>query len=600
MASNNVINLVGLDFDNLKASFIDYLKNQQQFKDYDFAGSNMNVLLDVLSHNTFKNAFYLNMVASEAFLDSAQLRESVVSHAKELNYVPRSSRSAKATLRYQFSNTSVSIIEIPRGTIYTTSVGFNLLTFVTNERKVVSSTTGDYDFTLDIYEGQYVSDTFLKDDNLVNQRFILTNDLIDTDSITVKIYENDGSDVYSYTYSSSLLDVKASSQVFFLQAAEKDKYEIIFGNDILGRKPKNNAIIVVEYRVTKGVDGNEATKFTLGEDIPGLKNANPSVYSDTGATNPTSLGGANSETIESIKYNAPRHFQIQERAVTASDYEVMMKQKYPEINAISVYGGETVDPPRYGKVFVAVDISNVSGLPTSKKNEYYNFLKTRTPLSIDPIIVEPEILYYSVSSAVKYNINVTDKKNEDIKAIVTQAIKNYNILNLNDFNATLYYSKLIADIDSSDASIISNDTFVLLYKKIAPVIGAPQNYIINMYTPLLGTNELGNKHSVDILHSIRSTPFTYNGELVSFGDDGLGNVTIAKTIGNVHNIVARVGTVDYSTGKITINNVTIDSYLGDSIKIYALPKDKDIASSKNIILTVEDNEIKITVTQVSA
>lgn len=597
--ANNVINLVGLDFDTLKSSFVDYLKTQQQFKDYDFSGSNMNVILDVLSHNTFKNAFYLNMVASEAFLDSAQLRESVVSHAKELNYVPRSARSAKATLRYQFTNNAVTSIEIPRGTTYTSSIGFNYLTFVTNERKIVSSPTGDFDFTLDIYEGQYVSDSFLVDDTLVNQRFILTNDNADTTSMTVKVFENDGAEVIDYTQSTTLLDIKASSKVYFLQAAQKAKYEIIFGNDILGRKPKNRAIIVVEYRVTKGVLGNEGSSFVLAEDIPGIKNVIPVVYSETGEQNPTSLGGAEAETIESIKFNAPRHFQIQERAVTVSDYEVMMKQKFPEINAISVYGGETVSPPRYGKVFVAVDISNVDGLPSSKKLEYYNFLKSRTPLSIDPLIVEPEMLYYSVSSTVKYNINVTDKKKEDIKAVVTSAIKNYNSVNLDDFNSTLYYSKLVAQIDSADTSIISNDTLVLLYKKIKPTIGVSQNFIINMYTPLLGTNELQSKHSVDSLHSVRSTPFTFNGELVSFGDDGMGNVTIAKTSGDTHTIVSRVGSVDYNTGRITINNVTFEGYLGDSIKIYALPKEKDVSSSKNIILTVEDNEIKINVTQVS-
>ena len=598
MSSNNVINLVGLDFDNLKRSLVTYLKSQQQFKDYDFAGSNMNVLLDVLSHNTFKNAFYLNMVASEAFLDSAQLRQSVVSHSKELNYIPRSARSAKATLRYQFSNTAVSSIEIPRGTTYTTTVGFNLLTFITSERKIVSSTTGDFDFTLDIYEGQYVTDTFLVDENFVDQRFILTNENIDTTSITVKVFENDGTDIIDYTFTPTLLDIKSSSRVFFLQPAEKNKYEIVFGNDILGRKPKNNAIVAVEYRVTRGELGNEAEKFTLAEDIAALRNVTPTLYSENNQS-VTSMGGAAEESIESIKFNAPRHFQIQERAVTSSDYEVMMKQKFPEINAISVYGGETVSPPRYGKVFVAVDISNVDGVPTSKKTEYYNFLKSRTPLSIDPIITEPEILYYSVNSTVKYNINVTDKKDEDIKSLVTTAVKTYNTTYLNDFNSTLYYSRLISDIDDADPSIVSNDTYILLYKKIKPTIGTSQSFVINFYTHLLGTNELENRHSVEAIHSIRSTPFTFNGDLVTFGDDGNGAITIAKTVGNTHTIAARVGTVDYETGKVAINNVTIEGFLGDSIKIYALPKDKDVASSKNIILTVEDNEIKITVNQVS-
>lgn len=598
MAANNVINLVGLDFDNLKNSFINYLKSQQQFKDYDFAGSNMNVLLDVLSHNTFKNAFYLNMVASEAFLDSAQLKQSVISHAKELNYIPRSARSAKATLRYQFSNNSVTSIEIPKGTTYTTTVGFNLLTFITNERRVVSSPTGEFDFILDIYEGQYVTDSFLVDDSYVDQRFILTNENVDTTSLNVRVFENDGNDIIDYNQTSTLLDVKSTSRVYFLQPAEKNQYEIVFGNDIIGRKPKNKAIVVIEYRVTKGELGNEATKFTLAEDIAAIKNVSPTVYSENNDS-ATSLGGASAETIESIKFNAPRHFQIQERAVTSSDYEVMMKQRFPEINAISVYGGETVDPPRYGKVFVAVDISNVDGVPSSKKTEYYNFLKSRTPLSIDPIITEPEILYYSVNSVVKYNVNVTDKKNEDIKALVTSAVKNYNELNLDDFNSTLYYSKLISDIDDADQSIVSNDTFVLLYKKIRPTVGTSQSFVINFYTHLLGTNELENRHSVDALHSIRSTPFTYNGELVTFGDDGKGSITIAKTVGDTHTIAARVGSVDYETGRVAINNVTFEGFLGDSIKIYALPKDKDVSSSKNIILTVEDNEIKITVNQVS-
>lgn len=597
--ANNVINLVGLDFDSLKANFIEYLRSQQQFKDYDFAGSNMNVLLDVLSHNTFKNAFYLNMVASEAFLDSAQMRESIISHAKELNYVPRSARSSKATLRYQFTNTSINSIEIPRGTTYTTTVGFNLLTFVTNERRIISSPTGQFDFTLDIYEGQYVTDTFLVDDTLVNQRYILSNENIDTTSMVVKVFENDGADIVDYTASTTLLDIKASSRVYFLQAAEKNKYEVIFGNDILGRKPKNKAVVSIEYRVTRGDLGNEATKFTLAEDIEGLRSVTPIVYSELGETAPTSMGGAAAETNESVKFNAPRFFQIQERAITSSDYEVMMKQKFPEINAISVYGGETVNPPRYGKVFVAVDISNVDGVPTSKKNEYYNFLKTRTSLSIDPIIIEPEILYYSVNSVVKYNINVTEKKNEDIKSLVISAIKDFNEVNLDDFNSTLYYSKLVTEIDSADTSIVSNDTLVLLYKKINPLIGVSQNFIIEFYTPLQGTNELQQRHTVDSLHSIRSTPFTYNGELVSFGDDGLGNVTIAKTVGDSHLIIANVGKVDYDTGRVTINNVTFESFVGDSIKIYALPKNKDVSSSKNIILTVEENEIKITVNQVS-
>lgn len=593
----HTLKLVGLDFDTLKASLVEYLQTQEQFKDYDYSGSNLNVLLDLLAYNTAKNAFYLNMVASESFLDSAQLRESVISHAKQVNYMPRSARSSHAVINYNFTNTAVKVITIPKGTTFTSTVGFNLMTFMTAENKTVSSSDGEFDFNLDIYEGQYVTDSFVIDDTINEPRYVLSNETIDTSSITVTVYENDGNKIFNYTESETLLDLDSTSQVYFIQAAEKGKYEILFGNDVIGRKPKNRAIVTVNYRITRGEEGNGASAFTLAEDITGLRSARPTVPVRNGYT--SSTGGAGPETIESIKFNAPRHYQLQERAITTSDYEILMTQKFPEISSVSVYGGEELSPPKYGKVYVAVDIAEVDGLPSSKKDEYYNYLKTRSPLSIDPVIVEPEMLYYQVDSLVNYNVNLTDKSKEDIKAEVVESVKAFNTLYLNKFKGVLRYSKLVSAIDDTDPSIVSNETEIQIYKKITPRLGVSQNFVVNFKIPLQDDIALLTaNHKASDKHTIASSSFIYKGERVKFGDDGDGRITIVKTVGDRHIVIDRVGRVNYDTGRVNINNVVIDSFSGNYLKIYAVTRRKDITSRQNTVFTVENDEINIRVREI--
>ena len=477
MAANSSIILSNIDFDTHKNTLKQYLRSQTRFKDYDFEGSNMNVLLDILSYNTFHNMFYLNMVASEMFLDSAQIRDSVVSHAKELNYVPRSFRSAEANVNMSIvtTDTTKRTIPIPKGTTFTSRFNNRNYTFSTGELVTLTDYTVNANSTLtfdgsniQLYEGYYVNDTF----TFVNdgtQRFILSNRNCDIDSATVTVIEDTGANTLVYTKASSLFGVDGDSQVFFVQPAENETYEITFGDGVSGRKPKDNSIVSVEYRVSNGQLPNGCNTFRADTTIDGESAV-------TISTNSAAAGGSVSEDIESIKYNAPRHFTTQERAVTTEDYENLLKQNFSEINAVSAYGGEDLTPPQFGKVFVAVDLVDVDGLPEVKKDQYYRFLKPRSPVSIDPEFVDPGYTYIEVTSIVNYNLNTTKLSSEDIRTIVTSAIRQYALDNLNDFNRVFRYSKVTNAIDSAQGAIISNETSVKLIKIVTPTLGALETF----------------------------------------------------------------------------------------------------------------------------
>lgn len=592
MAANSSISLVGLDFDTLKDQFKTYLKSQPQFKDYDFDASNINVLLDILSYNTFHNAFYLNMIASESFLDSAQLRNSILSHAKELNYVPRSARSSKAVINLDF-DAADPVITIPKGTSFTSSIGFELFSFTTTEDSAHFSANGTYAIrNLEIYEGQYIDDTFVVNYENPAQRFVITDPNIDTRSLTVTITEDDTAIVRQYVQSSTLLGVGATDNVFFLQGAEGGKYEIIFGDNTIGRRPKDNSLITVSYRVTRGADANGGSLFTLDDSFTTFTTT-PQVFVVA-----NSSGGDAAESNDSIKYYAPRFFQIQERAVNTFDYEIILKQRFPEINAVSAYGGEELNPPQFGKVFISVDISDVEGIPESKRTEYFNFLKPRSPLSIDPAIVDPEYLYFSVDSVIKYNVNVTPLTQEQIKSMALQQILAYNQTYLDDFKAQFRYSKFLRDIDDAcQLSVVSNETDIAVYKKVSPSFNVSQNIDVNFDIPLtLDVATLGNQYDVNDQVTLYSSEFILNGERVSMHDDGNGKLRVVKLIGNRYVVInPSVGTVNYETGVVQLINFTVNSLVQNKFNIYAITRDKDFETTKNTILTLEESEISLEV-----
>lgn len=596
--ANSTLDLVSLDFTSLKSGFIEYLRTQPQFKDYDFTGSNLNVLLDLLSYNTYKNAFMINMALSEAFIDSAQLKSSVTSHAKELNYTPRSRKSSKARIKVEFTATGENQpYLISKGSSFTSLVKNTTYIFTIPEDLVVASANTSFSFETDVYEGRYINDNYIFDGTTENTRYRITNRNVDLDSLSVSVFEDGSSVPLIYTRETSFLGRTCNCRIFFVQVGQDDYYEILFGDDLIGRKPKNGSVVVINYRLSNAEAPNGARIFsinfdpTTGDGNPGELTVTPSI-----TTIQQAIGGAEAESIEAIRFNAPRYFQTQERAVTSSDYATLLQQRFPEINAVTVYGGEEANPPQYGRVFVAVDISNVEGIPDSKRDEYFNFLKTRSPLSIEPIFIEPTFLYYTVKSLVRYNINVTSANRSFIQTAVTNEIIQYNEQNLDDFSSTLRYSKLVSLIDDADPSIISNSTEIEIYKKVPVTLGRPQNLIIDFGIPLLDNlTAKQSTHPADDVHVIRTGTFTTGGQVYTFGDDGDGILKLVKLDGDQHVFVQDIGTVDYATGILRLNNFRIDSFNGPSFKVYAITKDKDITVSKSTIFTVEPDEIDITV-----
>ncbi len=592
--ANSSINLVNLDFNALKQSFRSYLSSNSQprFKDYNFEGSNIGVLIDLLAYNTYLNSFYTNMVASEMFLDTAQIRDSVVSHAKELNYLPRSFRSAVANVNITIApSTPQTSVLIPARTTFTSRVGSNTYTFTTKDATAITTSNNNV-FRADnvlLYEGTYTTDSFIRNTQIDNQRFVLTNPNIDTTSIEVTVTENSGANVFTYTQAFSLLDIKSDSTVFFVQACENEQYEIVFGNDIAGRSPRNGAIIDVSYRVSNGELPNGADNFVNNTSIDGHSAVTITI-------NKEATGGSVSESISSIKFNAPRSFATQERAVTENDYRTLLLRQFPEIQSLSVYGGEKESPPQYGKVFIAVDVKDSDGVPDANKSNYISYLQDKVPLGVTPEIVLPSFVYLSVTSNVKYDVNSTVFSPSEIKTIALSAINSFNNQNLNDFNKTFRYSNFVAAIDQADPSIINNDTDVIPFFILTPELNSNSSFSVSFNTPVLITSPVEKTHIIETQKGIFSTQFEIDGLTCLLEDDSEGNIRVVKVTDGDHVEVSRVGNIDYSTGSINISNLRVTSFRGQGIKLYARTASKDFTASLKNIIKIDLSDVNVTAT----
>lgn len=592
--ANTSIDLVGLDFNSIKTNLKTYLKNNTSFKDVNFEGSNIGVLIDLLAYNTYLNSFYTNMVASEMFIDTASLRDSVVSHAKSLNYTPRSFVSASANVTITISpSSSTNNVVMPKGTTFTSRVGSNTFTFSTNESLVLSNPNNNvFTSNITIYEGSYITDSFVMNYSNTSQRFVLSNPTIDTGSLSVIVIEDNGDANVSYTKTTSLVGMTSVSNNYFIEAAENQQYELRFGDGVFGRKPKDGAVIVAEYRTSSGELPNGSSIFVNDGSID--SHSNVSITTIANAS-----GGAINETIESIRYNAPRAFQTQNRAVTASDYETILKANFSDIQSISAYGGETLVPPQFGKVFISVDVINADGTPQNRIETFSSFIGDKTPLSIDVVFVDPDFLYAEVVSEVKYNVNLTSKSTNDIKSLILSKISNYNLNNLNGFKKTLFYSKLIKDIDDTDSSIVSNNTNIRAIKKYTPTLNTNQSFQIDFGFRL--EKETGvdlRTEEIHYGHTIQTSVFILNGYRSIIIDDTIGSLYVAKLSANVIDLERLIGTIDYHNGILIINNLNVSGFEGSAIKFYAVPKEKDISSFKNVILSIADEDIKVTVSPV--
>jgi hypothetical protein len=532
------------------------------------------------------------MVGNEMFLDSAQLRDTVVSHAKELNYTPQSFRSAQANVDVTITSSDLSkrSIVVPKGTTFTSRSLNRNFTFSVNENIVIDEYTVSSNtvvFTgrnISLYEGYYVNDTFTYTYG-TQSPLIISNKNVDISSINVTVIEDSGATTLVYQRAASLFDLDNNSRVFFVQGAETDSYEIVFGDGVSGRRPKNNSIVTVEYRICNGELPNGCNKFVPDTSIQNETNI-------VVTTNASAGGGTVYESIESIKYNAPRHFTTQERAITTEDYETLLKLNFPEINTVTAYGGEDLDPPQFGKVYVSVDLKEVDALPDIKRQEYYRFLKPRSPVSIDPVFVDPEYTYLGVASKVNYNLNVTSLAVDDIKTIVGAAVLQFALNTLNNFNRTFRYSKLIQAIDSSQVSIVSNETDISVIKVVLPVTGKFLTFDVFYNIPLAVE-----KPTLDATQfSVYSSPIIYKGIKALIRDNGEGSVNVISAASEA--VIDTVGTIDYDMGLLQFSNFKIDDFTGAGIKFYAYPRNKDISTINNVILNIIEEDLSITVVPV--
>lgn len=601
MPNQTNLDLINIDFDYQEQSLITFLRSQDQFKDYDFTGANLNALLDLLTNNTLKLAFYYNFTNAESWLDSAQLRASILSHAKELNYTPRSALSPMATVNVAFQATGENQpYIIPQGASFNSLIKNNSFVFSVPQTLICASANTTFSFQCNIFEGSYVKDSYVVVNSSELQRYRITNQNIDTSSLSVVIYEDNSLIGQKYSLATTLLDLGPTDLVYFLQNTE-GYYEVLFGNGVLGAQPNIGSTIILDYRVTKGPSANGASIFTIAFDPtapPGLNTGNISelLSSPIVTTVQTATGGYSAESIESIRFTAPRFFQVQERSIVANDAVVLLKQQFPEIQAVSVFGGETLTPPMYGRIFVSVDISNVQGLPQSKATEYANFLKGRCALTMRPVIISPDFTFIEVDSLVRYNINISNFSTTNIQTIVVSAIDQYNTNFLNNFNVTLRFSQLMDLIDNSDPSIVSNITMVRLYKKLQPALLNNQNISIKFALALNDTfSHPDNIFPVTDLVCLQSSQFNYYGRAVSLCDDGDGKIFVVSNDGNNFTKVASIGTINYTTGLVQLNNFFINGFDGASLNIYVRPSDLDVIAPQNTILGIEPPGINISV-----
>lgn len=584
------LNLVSLDYDQIANSLSQFIQAQPEFQGYDLAAGAMASIIKLLAYNAWQTAFFTNMAISESFLDTAQLQQSVFSHAKELNYVPRSAASASAQVQMTWTAPS-PVYTIPKGSQFAALVrGTGSLLFSVPENVTVIAQSNNFCSTnLIIYEGTYVADAYVMNYSDPDQRFFITNQNVDTSSITLAVTDTSSLTANVYTQANTLLGLTGTNHVWFLQAAETGQYEVLFGDGVVGFKPTDGATVVIDYRITKGSEGNGAKVFTT------TFNPNPGDAVGINVTTiSTSSSGLDAETVDSVRFFAPRYFQIQQRAVTSSDYAIMLRDAFPEIADAYAYGGETLTPPQYNKVFVSVQVSGVDSLPDSKIQQYTAFLQARVPLTTVPVIVSPTDMFLSISSNVSYDTTVTTLTPSDIQSEVILAMQNYANTNLGTFNSTIHFSRFLAAIDASDVSIISNQTNYHLYQLISPIKGGvPQNFTVNFNVPLgVDPNPAASTANPIVEeYNVWTGRFILNGQSIFIADDGEGNLRLVLSLAGTQVYGATVGSVDYATGLVQLANFAPADYDGSTLKVYADTASEDIHSPINTVITIGDEVV---------
>jgi|TARA_A100001011_G_scaffold33070_1_gene31705 hypothetical protein len=579
-----------LDFDGIKANLKNFLSQQDEFRDYDFEGSGMAVLLDLLAYNTHYIGFNANMLANEMFLDSADVRASVVSKAKQVGYTPTSATTSQAKIDVVVNDATGATLTMSRGTQFTTTVDGTAYNFVNNADLSITPVDGVYKFSnVDIFEGTYLNFKYTVNTSDTDQRFIIPNDNVDTTTLTVKVQESSSdSTTNTYTLATGITGLDSTSKVYFLQEVENGRFEVYFGDGVLGKAVADGNIIIFDYINTNRTEANGATTFTLGGTIGGFSSATITTISN-------SAGGADPESITSIKYNAPRDYTSQDRAVTADDYKVLVKSLYANAQAVQVYGGEDAAVPDYGKVYISIKAKSGANLTETTKASIVSNLKQYAIASIRPIIIDPETTFLTLDTTFKYDTTATTKDSSTLATNVLSAITSYNNDTLQNFTGVFRHSKLLEAINGADTSILSNITTIKMYKTITPTLNSALKYTISynnaFYNPHSGHNSSGGG-------VISSTGFKISNDDSTnehfLDDDGEGNIRVYYLSGTTRIYTSTTfGTVNYTTGEVVLTsaNITsisnVDGAASTLIRIFAIPSSNDVVPVRNQVLEID-------------
>jgi len=583
--SNNVLNVTSLNFTTIRNNIKNYISSVGDFSDHDFEGSAMANLIDMLAYNTYMNAIYTNMATNESFLDSAQIRNNVVSKAKALGYTPTSARGATAVVQVTVvPNDSPASITVDKNTVFTSDVDGITYKFVTPQSYTILPSSNTYSANLNIVEGEPLTHRYTVDVNSTNQRFNIPNKNVDTTSLTVEVQtSSSNSTTRTFTRATDLRNVYANSKIYFLQENENEEYELIFGDDVLGQELDNGNIVIIGYRVCHGNDLNGANTFSGPSTLGGYSN-----YSFTVQT--AAEGGANTETIESIKFSAPRNYQTQNRAVNAKDYERIIKRDFPEISSLRAWGGENNIPSTPGRVFIAAKPSTALFLSDQRKNVIKNHLKQYSIVGVETEFVDATYLYINPTITVKYDSDLTVLSASALREKVENSITSFETSKLGTFDNNLFrYSSFTRKIDDTDASILGNITTIGLEKRFTPILSATFTYTLNFNNSL----EQRHAHIEDgIPGTLSSSSFTYEGKTAFFDDDGEGTVRIYYAKGSQRIYLDdNIGTIDYAQGIVKINSFRPTAYFGSFISLYVSPKTEDVRAETNELLLFSDTKI---------
>jgi len=602
-----LVNFTNLDFDQIKSSIREYLRANSNFTDYDFEGSNLSIIIDTLAYNTYISSYNANMISNEVFIDGATLRENVVSLARNIGYVPHSRSASKANISFFVDTTGFTTnpltLTLKSGVVATTSTSFGNqnYSFIIPQDITIPVVNGIALFeNVNIYEGTFIINNFSVDANNPNQKFILENANIDIDSINVFVRDTQASTIKnSFKLSKNLFDITSESRVFFIQEIEDQRYELIFGDGIFGKKLNNLNYIEVSYNITNGESANGVSSFNFNGRIVDNNNRVITTGISLITTNSSSQNGREIESVESIRKYAPRKYSSQNRAVTATDYETIIPTIYPEAESISVFGGEDLNPPKYGRVFISIKPINGPFVSNQIKDNIKSSLRKYSVAGIVPEIIDLKYLYLETDTTAYYNSNSTFDANSIKDAILTN-IRNYtNSKELNKYGARFKYSKYLKIIDDSNSAVTSNITKVIMRRDLGVVLNTFADYEICY----------GNEFHIKTQngYNIKSSGFNVSGinDTLYLTDipnsNGLtGSIVFFKLQSSTESVIVKrnVGIIDYVKGEIRLYPVNIistskTSFSQPIIQISVIPKSNDVIGLQDLYLQLDINNIKL-------